>query len=392
MQNRDKELLIDLCTKMIQTPSMSGREKDLVNLLKREMVSLGFDSVNVDCMGNIVGKIEGKKGGKTVLMDGHLDTVPIANRSSWSVEPFGGEIKEGKIYGRGASDMKGALAAMIYAASLLKKEGSLKGDLYVSGTVYEELAEGYSLEPVLEATNPNIVIIGEATNLNLNVGQRGRAQIVLNTYGVPAHSANPHKGVNAVLQMMVLLEEINKIASPLCPYLGRGELVLTDIISSPYPGASVIPEVCKVTFDRRLLTGETKKSVLKPFLQLIDRLTNENSYFKADVKIDTIPINTYAKHKGIHESFVPAWLLDRSSELVRNSLDALKRIGLTDSEIGTYSFCTNGSRSAGIRNIPTLGFGPSLEHQAHVVDEYIEIDQLTKACSGYMALAKVLTA
>jgi putative selenium metabolism hydrolase len=288
--------------------------------------------------------------------------------------------------------MKGALAAMIYAASLLKKEGSLKGDLYVSGTVYEELAEGYSLEPVLEATNPNIVIIGEATNLNLNVGQRGRAQIVLNTYGVPAHSANPHKGVNAVLQMMVLLEEINKIASPLSPYLGRGELVLTDIISSPYPGASVIPEVCKVTFDRRLLTGETKKSVLKPFLQLIDRLTNENSYFKADVKIDTIPINTYAKHKGIHESFVPAWLLDRSSELVRNSLDALKRIGLTDSEIGTYSFCTNGSRSAGIRNIPTLGFGPSLEHQAHVVDEYIEIDQLTKACSGYMALAKVLTA
>jgi putative selenium metabolism hydrolase len=390
MNKAGKEQLMNLCMKMIQTPSITGQEKELVTLLKREMTNLGFDSVTIDCMGNIIGKIQGTGKGKTILMDGHLDTVSIANRSSWSVEPFGAEVKDKKIYGRGASDMKGALAAMIYAAAQLKKEGRCPGDVYVSGTVYEEVAEGYSLGSVIDYTKPDVVIIGEATNLNLNIGQRGRAQIVLKTFGVPAHSANPKKGVNAVLHMMKLIEKIQQISLPVCPVLGSAELVLTDIISSPYPGASVIPEMCTATFDRRLLTGETKESVLAPIEQIIAELTEQDTTFKAEVKIDTVTVDTYVKHKGIHESFVPAWLVERSSSLVSQSLHALHEIGLSNSEIGTYSFCTNGSMSAGVLNIPTLGFGPSYESQAHVVDEYIEIDQMTQACTGYMALAKAL--
>lgn len=385
------EQLTNLCLKMIQTPSITGHERELVVILKREMIGLGFDSVNIDCMGNIIGMIQGSGKGKTILMDGHLDTVPIANRSSWSVEPFGAEVKDGRIYGRGSSDMKGALAAMIFAAAQLKKEGGCSGDIYVSGTVYEEIAEGYSLKPVLDYAKPDVVIIGEATNLNLNIGQRGRAQIVLKTFGIPAHSANPQKGVNAVLHMMRLLDNILKIQLPVCPVLGSADLVLTDIISSPYPGASVIPEMCTATFDRRLLTGETKENVLAPIWKIIEDLGKQDPTFKAEVGIDTVAVDTYLKHKGTHESFVPAWLIERSSDIVNLSIKALHDVGLSSSEIGTYSFCTNGSRSAGVNNIPTLGFGPSYESQAHVVDEYIEIEQMIQACSGYMALARVLS-
>jgi putative selenium metabolism hydrolase len=392
MNKAGKEQLVNLCMKMIQTPSVTGQEKELVTLLKREMMSLGYDTVTIDCMGNIIGKIQGKGNGKTVLMDGHLDTVSIANRSSWSVEPFGAEVKNGRIYGRGSSDMKGALAAMIFAGAQLKEEGGCAGDIYVSGTVYEEIAEGYSLGAVLDYTTPDVVVIGEATNLNLNIGQRGRAQIVLKTFGVPAHSANPEKGINAVMHMMKLIDHIQHISLPKCPVLGSAELVLTDIISSPYPGASVIPEMCTATFDRRLLTGETKESVLEPIQKIITKLMKQDPNFKAEVGIDSVAINTYLKHKGIHESFVPAWLLDQSSDMVNHAITALHEGGLPNTRIGTYSFCTNGSRSAGIQHIPTLGFGPSAESQAHVVDEYIEIEQMVQACNGYMALAKALAA
>ncbi len=390
MNKQRKNQLIDLCVRMIQTPSVTGKEKDLIELLRREMSLLGFDEVQTDSVGNIIGKISGSGSGKTILFDGHLDTVSIANRKSWTKEPFGAEISEGKIFGRGSSDMKGALAAMIIAAVEVKESGRTAGDIYVSGTVFEEIAEGYALESVIKKISPDIVIIGEATELNLNIGQRGRAEIVINTYGVPAHSSNPEIGVNAVYHMLKLIDEIRKIPEPSCPYLGSGNLVLTDIISSPFPGASVIPEACTATFDRRLLTGETIELVLKPIQEIIDKLYTEDTTFKAQVDIAAMNVSTYTKHIGRHTRFAPAWLLDREDDLVHSALDAIHSIGLEDAALGTYSFCTNGSCSAGVLGIPTLGFGPSRENQAHTIDEYIVIEELEKACKGYMALAKAL--
>ncbi|MBF9015142.1 MULTISPECIES: YgeY family selenium metabolism-linked hydrolase [unclassified Oceanispirochaeta] len=390
MNNQKRDRLIELCVKLIQTPSVTGKEKDITDLLSREMKVLGFDEVKIDGIGNIIGKISGTGGGRKVLFDGHLDTVSIANRNSWTKEPFGAEIEDGKIYGRGASDMKGALAAMIMAAVSVKENGGVSGDIYVSGTVFEEVAEGYSLASVIKLVSPDVVIIGEATELNLNIGQRGRAELLIKTKGVPAHSSNPEIGVNAVYHMMNLISEITALPEVSCPHLGKGNLVLTDIISSPYPGASVIPEECIATFDRRLITGENPESVLQPILDIIERIKASDSTFKAEATIASMIVETYTRHSGVHKRFAPAWLMDRDHEFVKLSLEALRKSGKTQTEVGTYSFCTNGSCSAGISNIPTLGFGPSREDQAHVIDEYILIDELEQACDGYVAIAKSL--
>ena len=157
--------------------------------------------------------------------------------------------------------MKGALAAMIYAAASLDR-ARLRGRVVVSATVMEENLEGAALKDVMDAVSPDFVVIGEATDLKLNRGGRGRAEIHLETIGRPAHSSTPHLGRNAVHDMLRVVAAIERLPTPNDPLLGRGILALTDIISDPYPAYSVIPSRCRVTYDRRLLPGETEREVL----------------------------------------------------------------------------------------------------------------------------------
>ena len=179
----------------------------------------------------------------------------------WQHDPFGAEIEDGFIYGRGAADMKGALAAMIHAAANVDRS-KLRGRVVVTATVMEENLEGAALKAVMDAIPPDFVVIGEATELRLVRGGRGRAEIHLETIGRPAHSSTPHLGRNAVLDMLPVIQAIAKLPLPVDPFLGPGVLALTDIISDPYPAYSVIPSRCRVTYDRRLLAGETEADVL----------------------------------------------------------------------------------------------------------------------------------
>ena len=287
--------------------------------------------------------------------------------------------------------MKGALAAMIMAAGCLASDKRPAGDVYVSGTAMEEISEGCALSYIIEKVKPDYVIIGEASLLNLNIGQRGRGEIVVRTKGKPAHSSNPEVGVNAVYKMMKLIEGIRRIPVSRHEMLGDGILELTDIISSPYPGASVVPELCTATFDRRLLINESEETVLEPIRKLIDELKKEDPQFDAEAYIAGMDLEFYTGYKTKHLKFAPAWCLDkeRNAELINCALEALRTAGL-DPRVSSYKFCTNGSASAGIHKIPTIGFGPCAESQAHVVDEYVEIDQLEKACAGYYNLIDAL--
>ena len=267
LNNEDKKRVRDLCVDLVRTPSLSGQEKDVVEVLRTFMTSQGFDDVVVDEYGSIIGTIKGKRPGKTLLYDGHIDTVPVPDPSVWTHDPFGGEVTDGKIYGRGTSDMKGAVAAMACAAARFAHDTGkdFAGEICVSGVVHEECFEGVAARAISRRVNPDVVIIGEASELNLKIGQRGRAEVVLETFGVPAHSANPDKGVNAVLSMVRLIDGLSLIKPKVQPVLGAGVSVVTDIISTPYPGASVVPSHCRATCDRRLLVGETPEDVLLPY-------------------------------------------------------------------------------------------------------------------------------
>lgn len=389
LNEETKNEVENLCSKFLQQKSYSGEENGMVDKIKNIFSGFGFTDYYVDKYGSIIGHIKGAKPGKKIMFDGHIDTVPV-NESEWTCQPFAGEKKDGKIYGRGASDMKGAVSAMICAAKQYAADHpDFCGDIYISCVVQEECFEGVASREISKTVSPDYVIIGEATGLNLNIGQRGRAEIVVETFGKPAHSANPKIGVNAVTSMMKLLAEIDKIKPAHNDILGEGIMVLTDIISSPYPGKSVVPSYCKATFDRRILVGETKDGILAIIKSLIDNLEASDPDFKASVKYAYGKETCYTGEVIEDERFFPAWLASSEADYVKKAFDGLKKAGI-NTKLSHYSFCTNGSHYAGEAGIKTLGFGPSYENIAHTTDEYIETEQLYGAVEGYYAILNSL--
>ncbi|MCI8832120.1 MAG: YgeY family selenium metabolism-linked hydrolase [Lachnospiraceae bacterium] len=391
LENKRQEDVIALCRKLIQAKSYSGGEDKVSAAIKEAMTEKGFDEITIDKYGNIIGCIKGKRPGKKILFDGHIDTVPVTDETVWEFPPFGAEIHDGKIYGRGTSDMKGSVAAFICAAANYAEDTGrdFPGEIYVAGVVHEECFEGVAAREISSFVKPDYVVIGEASQLNLKIGQRGRAEIVVETFGKPCHSANPEKGINSVYKMAKVIEAIRTLEPTHHPVLGDGILELTDIKSSPYPGASVVPEYCRATYDRRLLVGETKESVLAPIQELLDKLMAEDPELKVKASYAVGKEMCYTGNQIEGERFFPGWLYDEDADFVQAVYGQLKDMGF-DPAITQYNFCTNGSHYAGEAGIKTIGLGPSRENLAHTVNEHIEIDQLCKVTECYYGTMKAL--
>lgn len=379
----DSTSLIEFTRDLVRTPGLSGEEQAVAARVEAEMRRLGFDTVEVDACGSVVGVIHGAQPGPTLLLDAHTDTVGIAPGVPWVFEPFGAQIDGDAIYGRGGADMKGALAAMVFAASSVDR-ARLRGRVVVSASTLEEVLEGVALRAVMNRYPPDFVVIGEASGLNLVRGGRGRAEIHLTTTGIPAHSSAPHLGRNAVLDMMRVIAAIETLTLAADPLVGPAILALTDIVSDPYPGHSVVPSQCKVTYDRRLLPGETASSVLAEITTLPG---------VQGIQLDArIAVGRYRAYTGAvleTEKFFPAWVLEEESPLVQAALRGLTGIGMNPS-VGAYRFCTNAAYSAGIAGVPTIGFGPAVEADAHVIDERLRLADLQAAAAGYAAIIETV--
>jgi putative selenium metabolism hydrolase len=368
--------------RLVRTPSLTGEEQEVVRLISSEMAFLGFDRVWVDEFGSLIGVIEGKQPGPTLLLDGHCDTVE-ANPPDWTHAPWGGEIDNGRLYGRGSADMKGSLAAMIHATGTMPRQ-DLNGRVAVSASVSEEFVEGGALRNVIDLLHPNYVVIGEATRLNLNRGGRGRAEIQLTTFGKSAHSSSPSAGRCAVTDMVRVIQAVSSQNVVEDPVLGPGSIVLTDIISMPHPGHSVIPYRCHVTYDRRLLPGESQSDIIKG-LENLPGLVD----IRFSVALATQEEHTYTGALMQGEKFFPAWLFPETHPFVRAALQGLESVGLKPA-VGAYRFCTNAAYSAGVMGIPTVGFGIGREEDAHVVDESISIADLHTAAQGYQGIIRAV--
>jgi putative selenium metabolism hydrolase len=386
------ERLVELCQGLIRIPSLSGQEGALVQKIKETMVTLGFDDIIIDRYGSITGCLKGKRPGVTLLMDGHIDTVDVPERNNWHHDPFSADIEDGKIFGRGTSDMKGSVAAMIIAAASFAKDRNrdFAGKICVSCSVHEECFEGVATREITKNIKPDFVVVGEATSTTLKIGQRGRAELVIETEGKTCHSSNPDKGVNAVYHMLEIIQEIRNICVLEHPILGKGILELTDIISAPYPGSSIVPGYCRATFDRRTIVGENEDSILGQIEDVISSVRDRIPELKARVFIAEGNEKCWTGETIEAKRFFPAWLLNEGNAFVQAVREGLFDAGI-NAPISTFSFCTNGSHFCGEAGIPTVGFGPSLESLAHITDEYIEIQQLTSACEGfYGILSKIM--
>ncbi len=402
-----------LAQKLIKQKSLSGQEKPVVQICIQEASKLGFDKASSDKMGNFIGKIKvGDGKGKKVVLSGHLDTVN-ADPSHWDPKtpPHGAAIKDNRLYGRGASDMKGAFAAMFCAAASLKSLDPKKfsGEIYVVGTVVEELFEGVCFLEALKKIHPDHIIIGEASECRLNIAQRGRGEIAISSFGRSTHASVGRTTVNPIEQVASVIEAFHVwYRSEAVPLLGKRNIVPTDI-KIPVGGGggvdgrggnSTVPNRLDLTYDVRTLPGDTEESILQLVRGNLEPVISQAKKLSAAFQE---PLIEYAKdecttYTGVRikqNKFAPAWQTSPDAEIVVKAKRGLQKAKIPV-EIGAYSFCTDGSAVVKYRGLypdkecQIIGFGPSLECMAHITNEYIEISQMQKAFQGYAAIVSEL--
>jgi putative selenium metabolism hydrolase len=346
----DEPRMLEFLRRLIQTPSLSGDEGRVAELIAGEMEGLGYE-VEVDEMGSVLGRLGGD-GGRTILFDGHMDHVD-----------------------------KGALAAMIYGCAAPQ----IRGEVVVACVVHEETNEGVATGKLIEdrGLRPDVCVLGEPTDLALSVGQRGRCVFRITTRGVTSHASMPELGRNALYEMTPIIDRIKEAnrSLPSHPFLGAGSMAVTAIACSPGAGP-IIPDLCEILVDRRLVPQETLNGVLKELRALAAG---------AEVKLVEDELSCYTGYHAKAEQYFPGWITDQEHRAVEESLRALEEaLGKRPGVIG-WRFSTDGVATAGALGIPTIGFGPGDPALAHQPDEHLALSDVAAAARGYCSLAYRLT-
>jgi putative selenium metabolism hydrolase len=280
--------------------------------------------------------------------------------------------------------MKGGLAASLVGVATASEE--LNQPVAVSASVLEETIEGVALADVLDRLTPEAVVICEPSGLGVRVGQRGRAEVLITAHGVPAHAASPERGRNPISLAARGLRCVEGMKLPEDPVLGRAIIVVTDVVSDPYPSISLIPSGVTMRFDRRTLLGEAEESVLEGLRAALREVDADG--FTVSLTEDEVAAYTGARVAP--RRFLRAWTLPPGHPLVRATTEAVRGAGL-EPEIGTWGFCTNGSESAGARGIPTIGLGPGRPEDAHLQDESVAVEEVLLAADIYRRLSVAYT-
>lgn len=384
----DTEGLIRLAQTLIRTPSLPGQEEVVAALLSDALRQSGFPEVWTDRAGSVIARCGNGRGPK-LWLEGHMDVVAPGDRSAWQHDPLGGEIEDGYLYGRGAVDMKPALAAMVYAGKYLLETGAqLNGDLYLVFVVQEGPCEGMAARVLIEEEGllPDFVILGVPTNLGLYRGQRGRVELQVTTHGRASHAAQPHEGVNAVMLAARLLFGIDLLSTQLLaePHIGKGSVAVTHIESSA-TSLNSIPDRCTFILDRRLTLGETEARAIAELQQII-----RHEGVRADVDTLEYQLSTYTGYVARGRKYYPPWLLPEDSPLVRRAARALEKVLDAPPRLKLWPFSTDGAYTMGVAGIPTVGFGPGDPERAHTFDEAVRVADIIAAAQGYARLAAEL--
>ncbi|MCP4538219.1 MAG: YgeY family selenium metabolism-linked hydrolase [Chloroflexi bacterium] len=369
----------------MQTPSPSTRESAVAERIIAEMKRLDFHDVHTDRIGNVVGRI-GPGHGPILMLNGHMDTVRVSDASAWSYDPFGARVEDGILYGLGSCDMKGGVAAMIYGAKLVRDaQVPLKGDIVVACVVQEEPCEGLGSRVLIEeeGIRPDWMVLGEPTNLDVSRGQRGRIEIRLVTYGRSAHAASPRLGDNAIYTTARLVFGLELLAEQLSTddFLGPGTLAVTDITSSA-SSRNAIPDRCELIIDRRLTLGETETKALAEVQRVIAR-----EGVRAEIEVTEYNATSYTSYACSTRECYPAWVMPEDHPLVTNTVRAVRAQLKRRPRVTKWDFSTEGTYTAGVAGIPTVGFGPGDPRHAHTADEHVRLADVYAAAEVYAQLA-----
>ncbi|HSL16994.1 MAG TPA: YgeY family selenium metabolism-linked hydrolase [Methylomirabilota bacterium] len=372
---------IELLRDLVTIPSPSRGERLACERVMREMETLGYRDVHLDEMGNVLGRFG--SGPRVLAVDAHVDTVGISNPTHWKYDPFRGVVSGGILYGRGASDQKGGLAAVVHGVALADRIG-LPDDLtvWVTATVNGEDCVGLAWRYIVNEADlrPEVVVVSMPSHLGVCFGQRGRMEIQVATRGVSTHGSQPDRGSNAIYAMTPIVDELAALHGRLGtdhPSLGCGSIAVTEIVSQS-PSRTAIPDGCRIHIDRRLTIGETPDGAL-------DEIRSLAAVAKAEAEVVLLDYNQPSWRGFAYptEKVFPAWVTAADSAAVQAAMAAARTVLGREPRIHRSKFSSSGCTTAGVFGIPTVGFGPADELHSHTVHDQIALAQLQPAMAFY---------
>ena len=373
---------------MIALPSESCGEKEVICRIKAEMEACGYDRVEIDPMGNVLGFIG--TGKHLVALDAHIDTVGIGDRSLWQYDPYEGYEDDEIIVGRGASDQEGGMASMVYGGKIIKDLG-LPGDftLMVVGSVQEEDCDGLCWQYIINegGYRPEFVVLTEPTSCNIYRGHRGRMEIRVSAKGLSCHGSAPERGDNAIYKMAPILQELRALHENLHydPFLGKGSLTVSEIFFSS-PSRCAVADGCSISVDRRLTHGETWEKALQEIRNL-----PAVKAAGAEVSMYTYDRPSWTGLVYPTECFFPTWVLEEDHAACRTLVEGYRELFRSEPLVDKWTFSTNGVSIMGRFGIPCVGFGPGHEDQALAPNERTWKDELVKAAALYAVVPSIYT-
>ncbi len=369
---------LQLAQKLVQAASPSGKESPAAQVLIEAFESLGFDEAYIDNAGNAIGTLR-RGDGPTVMLNGHIDTVPLGDEELWPHPPLSGEVKDGRMWGRGACDMKSALACMVYAAKDVADE--IGGTLMVTGVVQEEVG-GLGARFLGETVQADVVILGEPSKLRLMLGHRGRVEVEVKLPGKIAHAAKNELGDNALYHASHLLTRLEGLELPSGGPLGSSTLTPTHLTSYPQDGKNVVPGRAELTIDYRNLPDDEPEAVLKRLQAL-----------EPDASFHIPTENAVSESEEVRYAFpriIPPYLAPGENAHVNTARQVLKEV-LADEDAqydeSSWWFGTDAPHLAKMGAV-VVGFGPGEEELAHTTQESIPLEHLRVARKGYAALVR----
>lgn len=361
----------------LQTVNPPGNEKLAADWVAAHLSRLGLSPVVTDLGGNranVTAVLKGTGEKPALVFNGHLDVVPVGD-TPWLYEPFGAVCVAGRLYGRGASDMKGGLAAMLAAMAALKKAGvMLKGDLILSGVADEETgalgAKAWVRDGGLQGVGA--IVIGEPTNLEAYIAEKGVFWLEITTYGKTAHGSMPDLGVNAIMHMTAALQALSRLSLPYQPHplLDKPTMNVGTVVGGAK--TNIVPDRCTASIDLRTLPGMRHEDVLQAIRQTLDGLREAIPDFRYDLRVlaERAPVAS-----------------DPRSPIVEIALSLLAARGRRESPKATPGYATDASVFQPASGAPFLIFGPGIPQLAHQPNEYIDIDTYLQAIELYCDLA-----
>ncbi len=413
--------MVRFLREMISHPSESCEEKEVVSCIKAEMEKLGFDKVEVDGLGNVIGWIG--DGDKIMAIDSHIDTVGIGNIDNWEHDPYQGYETDEIIYGRGGSDQEGGMASAVYSAKIMKDLNLIPEGykVMIVGSVQEEDCDGMCWQYIYNKDKivPEFVISTEPTDGGIYRGHRGRMEIRVDVKGISCHGSAPERGDNAIYKMADIIADVRSLNENGCSdsdeikglvkmlepefnpehyedarFLGRGTCTVSQIFFTS-PSRCAVADSCAISIDRRMTAGETWDSCLEEIRQL-----PSCKKYGDDVKVSMYMYDRPSWTGEVYETecYFPTWINKESAAHVQALFDAHKALygdkrqsspSSADKRnrplIDKWTFSTNGVAIQGRYGIPCVGFGPGAESQAHAPNEVTYKDDLVRCAAVYVA-------